>query len=448
MGSAQTPKRVLMEVQNNLQSTPRTPKIARHILPKDSVHIISPLSSPISPMANLKLLTKVASVFSEQAPPSQLQSEKYSRRLRSLSFICKKFLEIYRLDIPLGKSESISLVSLANRLGIKKRRVYDVINVVSSLNLAVKVCKDKYRWFGAQNLIASLSNLKAFALQNNFHTQLKDLMATEPELNWTLGKRQRSPTNETGDTQCLKVLELDRRMPFDHNRIGDLCQKFVMLFLVAEDGTSLSLLLLSKLILSSDIQYKTGVRRLYDVANALEALGLIVKSDDPSARRPSFVYNGPKVNSSGSTAGLHVECVSDNSFDAQDSELDCSQDTSIDHLLEIESSDQTPRGVPGPIVEPEDERPPAKKRLVFSEGSSSSKAANRIVLSPTNVTDKPASSDSPLLRDAKSVLLSSFSSRLLAEDEAAYYRAKISSTQQQPTFLILRSANKLTLRLK
>ncbi|KAF6198976.1 hypothetical protein GE061_006999 [Apolygus lucorum] len=445
MGTAQTPKRVLMEVQNRLHSTPRTPKIARHILPKDSVHIISPLSSPISPMANLKLLTKVASVFSEQAPPSQFQSEKYSRRLRSLSFICKKFLEIYRLDIPSGKSESISLVSLANRLGIKKRRVYDIINVVSSLNLAVKVCKDKYRWFGAQNLITSLSNLKAYALQNNFHTQLKDLMETEPELNWTLGKRQLSPTNETGDTQCLKVLELCTRMPFDHNRIGDLCQKFVMLFLVADEGTSLSLLLLSKLILSSDIQYKTGVRRLYDVANALEALGIIIRSDDPSARRPSFIYNGPKVDSSGSTSGLHVECASDNSFDAQDSELDCSHDTSIDHLLEISGSDsnQTPKDISRGTMESEDERPPAKKRLVFSEGSSSNQVADKILLSPANVP-----SNSPSLRDAKSVLLSSMSSRLLAEDEAAYYRAKISSTLQQPTFLILRSANKLTLRLK
>ncbi|CAA9993782.1 unnamed protein product, partial [Nesidiocoris tenuis] len=68
-------------------------------------------------------------------------------------------------------------------------------------------------------------------------------------------------------------------------------------------GVSLSLMLLSKMILSSDIQYKTGVRRLYDVANALEALGLIAKSSDPSARRPSFVYRGPPVDSDCPPAG-------------------------------------------------------------------------------------------------------------------------------------------------
>lgn len=50
---------------------------------------------------------------------------------------------------------------------------------------------------------------------------------------------------------------------------------------------------IAKLILS-DEQGKTGMRRLYDVANILETLGLI-RRHGKIHKKPSFIYCGPKV---------------------------------------------------------------------------------------------------------------------------------------------------------
>ena len=46
--------------------------------------------------------------------------------------------------------------------------------------------------------------------------------------------------------------------------------------------------------LSPDGQHKAKVRRLYDIANILQSVGLVGK-DVSAARRPVFTYTGPAV---------------------------------------------------------------------------------------------------------------------------------------------------------
>uniref|UniRef100_A0A4P6D7S8 Putative transcription factor e2f7 panstrongylus lignarius n=1 Tax=Rhodnius prolixus TaxID=13249 RepID=A0A4P6D7S8_RHOPR len=251
--------------------------------------------SPVSPMANLKLLTKVATSHFSVGENTEYDGErlenrdiridsKPSRRLRSLSFICKKFLLLYKLDIPVGEYQQISLGNLALSLGIEKRRVYDIINVVSSLHMAVKVCKDKYTWYGNQNLTRLLTQLKAYTLINKFDEQISAVL-----------QNQLTPCeSKESDSAYIKITRGDRSV-FEENRIGILCQKFIMLFLVCNDDVALNMCTISKLILTGDVQEKTGMRRLYDIANVLEALDLIRRYHYKVMKKPAFKYCGPTI---------------------------------------------------------------------------------------------------------------------------------------------------------
>lgn len=263
-------------------------------------------NSPISPMANLKLLTKVATGHFNEEDPSKLPDNpnnsnnnncdeqkveffKTSRRFRSLSYMCKKFLSTYKLEQPTGHFQQISLGSLATELGIEKRRVYDIINVVSSLLMAVKVCKDKYYWYGNQKLPGLLSQLKAFALLNKFDEQVRDFIKNHQQQSIVAFSEKEPVVNG-----ALKITTGNQTV-FEENRIGVLCQKFIMLFLVNEENWPLNLNVISKLVLTKDIQDKTGMRRLYDVANVLEALGIVKKCSNHEFKKPAFMYCGPRI---------------------------------------------------------------------------------------------------------------------------------------------------------
>lgn len=43
------------------------------------------------------------------------------------------------MDIEKGTQMRISLTHVAEKLGVEKRRIYDIVNVVESLQMAVKV---------------------------------------------------------------------------------------------------------------------------------------------------------------------------------------------------------------------------------------------------------------------------------------------------------------------
>lgn len=80
-------------------------------------------------------------------------------------------MEVSYLETP----RRLVIDEVASMLGTERRRVYDIINVLESLNMATRVQKNMYQWMGKLHLEETLGRLKALGHKLNIHAQLHAL---------------------------------------------------------------------------------------------------------------------------------------------------------------------------------------------------------------------------------------------------------------------------------
>ncbi|NXF78432.1 E2F7 factor, partial [Sclerurus mexicanus] len=304
--------------------------------------IDKPQPDPWTPTANLKMLVSAASpdmrdrekkkeLFrpienSEQSDtPDSLQydivddstveefeKQRPSRKQKSLGLLCQKFLARYP-NYPLSTEKTtISLDEVASILGVERRRIYDIVNVLESLHLVSRVAKNQYCWHGRHNLSQTLKKLQeAGELQ---YGELMTFQHKEQELDYKFGERKKETLPDSRDSPLLDFSEPDCTSASANSRkdksLRIMSQKFVMLFLVSK--TKIVTLDIAAKILIEETQdtvdhskFKTKVRRLYDIANVLTSLDLIKKVHvtEERGRKPAFKWIGP-VEFSGKTGEL------------------------------------------------------------------------------------------------------------------------------------------------
>ncbi|NXO42653.1 E2F7 factor, partial [Locustella ochotensis] len=291
-----------------------------------------PQPDPWTPTANLKILVSAASpdmrdrekkkeLFrpienSEQSDtPDSLQydivddstvdefeKQRPSRKQKSLGLLCQKFLARYP-NYPLSTEKTtISLDEVASILGVERRRIYDIVNVLESLHLVSRVAKNQYCWHGRHNLSQTLK-----MLQEAGELQYGELMTSqhkEQDLEYKFGERKKETIPDSQERSLLDFSEPDCSSASANSRkdksLRIMSQKFVMLFLVSK--TKIVTLDIAAKILIEETQdtvdhskFKTKVRRLYDIANVLTSLGLIKKVHvtEERGRKPAFKWIGP-----------------------------------------------------------------------------------------------------------------------------------------------------------
>ncbi|KAK5616742.1 hypothetical protein CRENBAI_024219 [Crenichthys baileyi] len=213
--------------------------------------------------------------------------KKPSRKEKSLGLLCQKFLALYPDYPPAHSPIWISLDEVATNLGVERRRIYDIVNVLESLTVVGRIAKNSYIWYGRQRLWTTLEELQRKGREQGYHLQM-DLPAKA--MRTGQGREEDGGEGDSGNAGGNRKDKSLRIMS----------QKFVMLFLVSKTQT-VTLDAAAKVLIeesrdsSSHSKYKTKVRRLYDIANVLTSLELIKKVHvrEERARKPAFKWLGP-----------------------------------------------------------------------------------------------------------------------------------------------------------
>ncbi|KAK1383733.1 hypothetical protein POM88_021468 [Heracleum sosnowskyi] len=195
----------------------------------------------------------------------------YSRKDKSLALLSSNFLKLYNRD----DVDCIGVDAAAAQLGVERRRIYDVVNIMESIGVLVRKAKNQYLWKGFAAIPQALHDLQT---PNDKETEQPPSYSNQQE------KSASCPKTENRKEKSLALL----------------AQNFVKLFL--RSGADIISLDNAATALPGDVHdttaMRTKARRLYDIANVFASMNLIEKVRHPESGKPAFRWLGMKQKSS------------------------------------------------------------------------------------------------------------------------------------------------------
>ncbi|GFP98470.1 e2f transcription factor-like e2fe [Phtheirospermum japonicum] len=256
----------------------------------------------------MKIEMALPYAYAAAATESGSKDIPYCRKQKSLGLLCSNFLSLYNRE----GIETIGLDDAASKLGVERRRIYDIVNVLESVGILSRKAKNRYTWKGFGAIPDALEALKKSGLRENGpaadtscsekvsdddEDDMSDMNSLSQKSDSTSVPKYAGVAPKTGDNRKEKSL-------------GLLTQNFVKLFLCT-DMDMISLDDAAKLLLGdgkhTSMTTRTKVRRLYDIANVLSSMKFIEKTHHPETRKPAFRWlglNGKPENGVPNSMGL------------------------------------------------------------------------------------------------------------------------------------------------
>ncbi|CAF0950641.1 unnamed protein product [Adineta ricciae] len=174
----------------------------------------------------------------------------HSRKDKSLGLLCQRFISMYPPNVHPGEMIVICLDKMARVLETKRRRIYDIVNVLESVETMSRIAKNQYQWHGLGNLGHTLSKLKTLAYKSGFVEFARsireqiDQMVLSGQLNTGQGTQ-----NEA--LKCIQIVSTGKNVSSSENdevareekALGIMAQKFLMLFLTSDQKFAVYMIL-------------------------------------------------------------------------------------------------------------------------------------------------------------------------------------------------------------
>ncbi|KAI4389071.1 hypothetical protein MLD38_001335 [Melastoma candidum] len=201
----------------------------------------------------------------------------YCRKEKSLGVLCSNFVNLYNK----AGTDVIGLDDAAPKLGVERRRIYDVVNILESIGVVARRAKNQYSWKGLDGIPKALEALKEQGIKENFSQSSCCSSAMDLSLMDSEGCSQDSNSGSKSENRREKSLAL-------------LARNFVKLFLCCNVDL-ISLDSAAKALLGENhnsTAMRTKIRRLYDIANVFNSMNMIEKTHHPETKKPAFKWIG------------------------------------------------------------------------------------------------------------------------------------------------------------
>eukprot|EP00775_Hariotina_reticulata_P003698 gene3698-3958_t len=170
-----------------------------------------------------------------------------------LTVLAERFRRDFCTDHAIGRD--LNLNDVANTLGVQRRRLYDIVNVLEALQMVNRSGKLTYRWEGTANLpyVLEMLHTDALAAMQHGYASMTVLENHLPGSCWALTRR------------VVQQLLLDR-------------SQLQLTVLVQRLDAALPAAAAAARLGSGKTSLATMERRLYDIGSVLSTYGLVQKT--------------------------------------------------------------------------------------------------------------------------------------------------------------------------